>query len=81
MNDYADGKRRSYPDLEICRTRLLEPVGLVECLAESQEKCPYVLAFGDDFFCQHPDGLAFAKPAPRTRHGRAGGSSPPRPRD
>jgi len=63
MNDHADGKRRLYPDLEICRTRLLEPVSLVECLAESPEKCPYALAFGDDFFCRHPDGSTFAKPA------------------
>ena len=66
MNDHADGKRQLYPDLEICRTRLLEPVGLVECLAESPEKCPYAPAFGDDFFCQHPDGLTFATPPSTT---------------
>jgi hypothetical protein len=65
MNGHADG-RRHYPDLEICRTRRLQPVGLVECLAESPEKCPYALAFDGDFFCQHPDGSTFGKSPPTT---------------
>ena len=64
MNGHADGEGRLYPDLEICRTRFLQPVGLVECLVKSPEECPYALAFGGDFFCRHPDGLSFAKPPP-----------------
>jgi hypothetical protein len=61
MKNHADSVSESLPDLEICRTRLLEPVGLVECLVGSPEKCSYVLTFGGAFFCQHPDCLTFAK--------------------
>jgi hypothetical protein len=64
MKEQADSKRQLFPDLEVCRTRLLEPVGLVECLVGSPEKCPYALAFGGDYFCQHPDCLTFTRPRP-----------------
>ena len=66
MKDRADGKRELFPNLEVCCTQLLHPLGLVECLVKSPERCPYALAFGGDFFCQHPDGLNFAKPPPTT---------------
>ena len=66
MKDHTDRERELFPNLGICRTRLLEAVDLVECLVESPGKCPYALAFGGDFFCQHPDGLMFAKPPPTT---------------
>ncbi len=49
------------PNPGACMTQLLEPVGLVECLVKSPQRCPYVLAFGDGFFCQHPDCRKFAK--------------------
>jgi hypothetical protein len=51
------------PKTGACVTQFLEPVGLVECLVKSPQKCPYALAFGDGFFCQHPDCREFLKRA------------------
>jgi hypothetical protein len=62
MEDDGESKRGVLPNLENCRTRLLRPLGLVECLVESPGECPYALEFGGDFFCRHPDCLSFAKP-------------------
>jgi hypothetical protein len=63
MTDARNGKSESLPDPKACVTRRLEPVGLVECLVGSPQRCPYVLAFEDGFFCQHPDCQEFTKPS------------------
>jgi hypothetical protein len=61
MTDTQPGESELVPAPKVCVTRLLEPVGLVECLTGSPQQCPYVLAFGDGFFCQHPDCRTFTK--------------------
>jgi hypothetical protein len=61
MTDHQEGETNLLPDPKVCVTQRLEPVGLVECLVKSPQRCPYVLAFGDGFFCRHPDCHKFAK--------------------
>ncbi|MGD1019871.1 MAG: hypothetical protein ABSA12_11210 [Verrucomicrobiia bacterium] len=63
MTDRRKGESDLLPDPNVCVTRLLEPVGLVECLVDSPQTCQYALAFGDSFFCQHPDCHQFARPS------------------
>ncbi|MGO9245229.1 MAG: hypothetical protein ACLPT4_01970 [Verrucomicrobiia bacterium] len=61
MTDRRKGESDLLPDPKVCVTRLLVPVGLVECLVGTPQGCPYALAFGDSFFCQHPDCHHFTR--------------------
>jgi len=64
MNDQMKKQPSVLPDPNVCRTRVLKPVALVECLVDSPQQCAYVLVYGNDFFCRHPDGRSFAKRSP-----------------
>ncbi|HTS19027.1 MAG TPA: hypothetical protein VMP11_15745 [Verrucomicrobiae bacterium] len=63
MSESNENESGFLPDPRVCRTRVLKAVALVECLVKSPQRCPYVLAFGTDFFCQHPDCREFEKPS------------------
>jgi len=57
--------KKTLPDPEICRTKTICP-DLMECLVERPSTCPYVVPFGEGYFCRHPDRKKFEKSTDRS---------------
>ena len=47
------------PDTTSCRVKFLN-MELAECLAERPASCPFVVAFGNGYYCWHPHRLEIA---------------------
>lgn len=50
---------RPLPDPAVCRVKRLS-LELVECRTARPTGCPHVVAFGNGFFCWHPQRLDMA---------------------
>ncbi len=47
-------KSKGSQDIKNCRVSDVELNGFAECQMEGPNKCPYAMAFGYGFLCQHP---------------------------
>jgi hypothetical protein len=62
MQDSSRSECKPLPDPEVCRTRSSVLRNVFHCLVTDPQRCPHVTAFGDAFFCWHPDRAKFEKP-------------------
>ena len=54
------------PDSEVCRTKDIWSDWMMVCLVDDPKTCPFVIPFGDGFYCHHPDRKKFEKPTDRS---------------
>jgi hypothetical protein len=52
---HAESLPRVLPDIRICRVESMGIDKFAKCLVERPQDCKFALAFGYEFFCQHPD--------------------------
>ena len=49
---------RPFPDPDLCKTEHV-CADLFSCQAADGRDCPFIMSFGNGFFCQHPERVTF----------------------
>ena len=55
MKEFKKYRLGVLPDMELCRVKNIDIEQFTVCLVNNPYNCKYALAFGDGYFCLHPN--------------------------